>query len=152
VPLGDQIERDLKEAMKAGERLRLETLRMAKSALKYRQIEKGAPLVDEDALSVLTTLVKQRRDSADQYRKAGREDLAQKEEEEIGFLRAYMPKELSPEELSSLIALAIEEAGARGPQDMGKVMKLLMPKVKGAVDGKLVNEKVKEALSGIRQP
>jgi len=147
MPLAEKIDEDLKGAMRAGERLKLDTLRMAKSALKYRQIEKGAPLSDEEALSVLSTLVKQRKDSVEQYRKAGRDDLAQKEEDEIGVLRAYMPEELSPEELDALIAEAIEESGAKGPQDMGKVMKVLMPKVKGTADGKLVNEKVKEALS-----
>jgi uncharacterized protein YqeY len=146
VTLAEKIEEDLKVSMKAGEKLRLETLRMAKSALKYRQIEKGSPLSDDEAASVLATMVKQRKDSAEQYRKGGREDLARKEEEEIALLRAYLPKELTAEEMDAFIADAVREAGAKGPQDMGKVMKILMPKVKGAADGKLVNEKVKEAL------
>jgi hypothetical protein len=147
--LAERIDADLRDAMKAGERLRTDTLRMAKSAIKYRQIEKGAVLSDDDVVSVLGTLVKQRRDSADQYRKAGREDLAQKEEAEVEIIRAYMPRELGLEELEAFIKEAIAESGAAGPKDMGKVMKALMPKIKGAADGKVVNEKVKEALSAI---
>ncbi len=145
--LTEKIDSDLKAAMKASDKLTLETLRMAKSALKYRQIEKGAPLSDDDVIAVLSTLSKQRRDSVEQFRKGGREDLAQKEEAELGILKGYMPPELSPEELDRLVLQAISESGASGPQDMGKVMRVLMPKVKGA-DGKLVGEKVRAALSG----
>ncbi len=145
--LTDKIDSDLKAAMKASDKLTLETLRMVKSALKYRQIEKGAPLSDDDVIAVLSTLSKQRRDSVEQFRKGGREDLALKEEAELKVLKGYMPPELSPEELDRLIGQAISESGASGPQDMGKVMRVLMPKVKGA-DGKLVGEKVRAALSG----
>ena len=145
--LPEKIDGDLKAALKSGEKLKLETLRMVKSAFKYRQIEKGGSLSDEEAVAVLSTLSKQRRESVEQFRKGGREDLAQKEEAELQILKAYMPAELSPEELDRLIGQAIEDSGARGPADMGKVMKLLMPKVKGAADGKTVNEKVKAALS-----
>lgn len=148
MPLLERIDQDLKSAMKAGDKVRLETLRMAKSAIKYRQIEKTEPLTDEEILSVFSSLVKQRKDSIEQFRKAGREDLAQKEEKEMEVLHAYMPRQLGPEEISALVAEAIKESGAKGPQDMGKVMKILMPKLKGAADGKLVNEKVREALSG----
>ncbi len=147
--LPEKIDADLKGAMKSGDKLRLETLRMMKSALKYRQIEKGAPLSDDDVIPVLGTLSKQRRESIDQFRKAGREDLAQKEEKELAVIAAYLPRQLTPEELEPIIKESISEAGARGPQDMGKVMKVLMPKVKGAADGKLLSEKVKEALSKI---
>ena len=144
--LTEKIDSDLKAAMKASDKLTLETLRMAKSALKYRQIEKGGPLSDDDAIAVLSTLFKQRRDSIEQFRKGGREDLAQKEEAELRVLKGYMPPEIAPEELDRLVAQSISDSGASGPQDMGKVMRLLMPKVKGA-DGKLVGEKVKAALS-----
>ena len=145
--LTEKIDCDLKAAMRASDKLTLETLRGVKSALKYRQIDKGAPLSDDDAIAVLSTLSKQRRDSIEQFRKGGREDLAQKEEAELQILKGYLPPELAPEELDRLIAQSISESGASGPQDMGKVMRILMPKAKGA-DGKLVGEKVRAALSG----
>ena len=144
--LTEKIDGDIKVAMKASDKLRLETLRMMKSALKYRQIEKGGPISDDDAIAVLSTLSKQRRDSIDQFRKGGREDLALKEEAELEVLKGYMPPELAPEELDRLVAQAIIESGAKGQQDMGKVMRVLVPKTKGA-DGKMISEKVKAALS-----
>ncbi len=149
--LPEKIDIDLKAAMKSGDKLRLETLRMIKSAVKYRQIEKGGPLTDEDVIAVLSTLSKQRRESIEQFRKGGREELALKEEAELQVLKGYMPAELSPEELENLIGQSIKESGARGPADMGKVMRLLMPRVKGAADGKTVNEKVKAALSRLEK-
>ncbi|MDA8326912.1 MAG: GatB/YqeY domain-containing protein [Nitrospiraceae bacterium] len=145
--LPEKIDNDLKTAMKAGDKLRLETLRMVKSAVQYRQIEKGGPLSDEEVIAVLSTLSKQRRESIEQFRKGGREELALKEEAELQVLRGYMPAELSPEDLDRLIEQSIKDSGALGPADMGKVMRLLMPRVKGAADGKTVNEKVKAALS-----
>lgn len=150
--LSERIDSDIKEAMKSGQKLRLETLRMLKSALKYKQIDSGASLADEDVIAVVGTLSKQRRDSIEQFRKAGREDLAQKEEEELGILAAYLPKQLTAEELAPVIDEAIKESGAAGPQDLGKVMKIIMPKVKGAVDGKLLNEKIREKLASIGGP
>ena len=145
--LSEKIDSDLKAAMKAADKLVLETLRMVKSALKYKQIDKGAPLTDDEAIAVLSTLSKQRRDSVEQFRKGNREDLAQKEEAELQVLKGYMPPEIAPEELDRLIEQSITESGAGGPHDMGKVMRVLSPKVKG-MDGKLVSEKVRAALSG----
>ncbi|MDA8168540.1 MAG: GatB/YqeY domain-containing protein [Nitrospiraceae bacterium] len=149
MPLAEQIDADLKGALKAGEKLRLETLRMLKSALKYKQIEKGGQLADEDVVSIIGSLSKQRRESVEQFRKAGREDLARKEEQEIDILKVYLPRQLTPEELDAIVSGAVRESGAQGMKDMGKVMRLIMPKTKGAADGKLVNGKVKEALSAL---
>ena len=147
--LPDRIDADLKAALKAGDKPRLEALRMMKSAVKYRQIEKGGPLSDDEVLQVFSGLAKKHRESIEQFRKGGREELALKEEAQLAVLKGYMPEELSAEELQRLIAQAITEAGAAGPADLGKVMRVLMPRVKGVADGKTVNEKVKEALSGL---
>ncbi len=145
--LPEKIDADLKTALKARDTLRLETLRMMKSAIKYRQIEKGGPLSEEEAVAVLSGLSKRHRESIEQFRKGGREELALKEEAQLRVLKDYMPAELSPAELERLIAQAIMESGARGAADVGNVMRVLMPRVKGAADGKTVNEKVREALS-----
>ena len=147
ISLPERIDADLKAALKAGDKPRLEALRMMKSAVKYRQIEKGGPLSDEEVLSVLSGLSKKHRESIEQFRKGGREELALKEEAQLKVLKGYMPEELSPEELQRLIEQAIAESGATGSADIGKVMRVLMPRVKGAADGRTVNEKVKGALS-----
>ena len=144
--LSERIDGDLKSAMKASDGLRVSVLRLLKAALKNRQIEKGG-LSEEDEITVLSTLAKQRREAIDQYRKAGREDLAQKEADELPILQAYMPEQMSPEELEGMIMEAIRESSAKGASDMGKVMKLVTPKTKGRADGKLVSERVKELLS-----
>lgn len=137
---------DLKAAMKASESLKVSVLRMLKSALKNRQIEKGGDLSDEDVVTILYSMVKQRRDSVDQFSAAGRHDLADKEKSEIDILQAYMPRQLEPEEIDSIIAASIKEASAQSISDIGKVMKILMPKVKGLADGKYVNQRVKEII------
>ncbi|MCI0470001.1 MAG: GatB/YqeY domain-containing protein [Nitrospirae bacterium] len=134
--------------MKAKDELKTTTLRMIKSAVKNAEIakrEKG-PLTEEDVISVLSTMVKQRKESAEQYEKAGRNDLADKENKEIGIIQEYLPKQLSVDEVDEIIRTAIKDAGVTGPKEMGKLMKELMPKVKGKADGKLVNQRVKEIL------
>ena len=147
--LAEQVEKDLVAAMKAREELRLSVLRMAKTALKNKQVELGKPLSDDQAVAVLQTLVKQRRDSVEQFRKGGREDLATKEEAESEILQAYLPAEASEEEISAAVAAAITETGAAGPQDMGKVMKAAMQKLAGKnADGKRVNQIVRAKLGG----
>jgi len=143
----EQVEKDLVAAMKAREELRLSVLRMAKTALKNKQIELGKPLSDDQAFAVLRSLVKQRRDSVEQFRKGGREDLATKEEAEIEFLQAYLPAEASEEEIDAAVAAAIAETGAAGPQDLGKVMKAVMSKLAGKnADGRRVNQMVRAKL------
>ena len=154
--LTERIDSDLKSAMKASAvqpamqsamqssaKLRVSVLRMAKAALKNRLIDKRAPLTEDEELAVLSTLSKQRRESIEQFRKAGREDLAKQEEDELAIIHAYLPEQMGAEELDGLILEAIKESGAKGASEMGKVMRLLMPKVKGKADGKAVNERVK---------
>jgi len=147
--IAEQVEKDLVAAMKAREELRLSVLRMTKAALKNKQIELGKPLSDDQALAVLRTLVKQRRDSVEQFRKGGREDLAGKEQKETEILQAYLPAEVSDEEISAAVAAAIQETGAAGPQDLGKVMKAAMQKLAGKnADGKRVSQMVRTKLGG----
>ena len=147
--LAEQVEKDLVAAMKAREALRLSVLRMAKTALKIKQVELGQPLSDDQAMAVLRTLVKQRRDSVEQFHKGGREDLATKEEAETEILQGYLPAEAGEEEISAAIAAAITETGAAGPQDIGKVMKATMQKLAGKnADGKRVNQMVRAKLGG----
>lgn len=142
-----RIDEDLKAAMKSSDAIRLSALRMAKAAMKNLQIEKSRELSDEEIIAVLSTMAKQRRESIDQFSKGGRKDLAEKEQMELSVLQSYMPAQLSPDELENLIAQAIQESSARSEADMGKVMKVLMPKIKGVADGKWVNTRVKELLS-----
>ena len=145
----EQVGKDLVVALKAREELRLSVLRMAKTSLKNKQVEVGKPLSDDQAIAVLRTLVKQRRDSVEQFRKGGREDLAAKEEAETEILQAYLPAEASDEEIGAAVAAAVEETGASGPQDLGKVMKAAMQKLAGKnADGKRANQMVRGKLGG----
>jgi uncharacterized protein len=145
--LVEQIEKDLTAAMKAREELRLSVLRMAKSALKLKQVELNKPLDDAQATAVLRTLVKQRHDSVEQFRKGGREDLATKEEQEIKILETYLPAGASDEDIDAAVVAAITETGATTAKDIGKVMKAAMAKLAGKnADGKRVNEKVRTKL------
>lgn len=141
-----KIDNDLKAALKKSETLKVSVLRMLKAALKNRQIDKRADLSDEDILGVLSTLSKQTKESIEQFSKGGREDLAEKERQELEILQSYLPKQLTPEELDNIIDQTIKEVAAAGVKDMGKVMRLLMPRVKGIADGKLVNQRVKDLL------
>lgn len=142
-----RIDDDLKVAMKTADAVSVSVLRMAKAAIKNVQIEKSRELSDEEILSVLSSMGKQRRESIEQFSKAGREDLANIERQELSKLQSYMPAQLSPEEIEKLIIQAIQESSARSEADMGKVMKVLMPKIKGVADGKWVNTRVKELLA-----
>jgi uncharacterized protein len=146
MPLLQQLDDDLKAAMKASESLKVSVLRMAKSALKYRQIEKGDALSDEEILSVLSGLSKQRRESIEQFSKGGREDLAERERQELSMLQLYLPQQLTPEEIDHIIVEAIRETSAAGIKDMGKVMRIIIPRMKGAADGKVVSQRVKDIL------
>ena len=145
--LKDQLDADLKSAMKDKDQLKLSTVRMLKSAVKYREIELMKPLDDAGVQGVIASEVKRRRDSVEQYRQGGREDLATKEEAEIVILQGYLPVQLGPEELGKLVEAAIARVGAQGPKDMGKVMKELQPEVQGKAEGRLVSELVKQRLA-----
>ncbi len=146
--LKDTIIADLTEAMKAKDADRVSTLRMVKANLMNRRIEKGGELTDEEVTKALQSLVKQRRDSIEQYEKAGRAELAAKEASEITHIEAYLPQSASPEEIEQAVAEAVAESGATSMKDMGSVMKAAMAKLQGkTVDGKLVSESVKAKLS-----
>ena len=147
--LVETVDKDLVAALKAQETLKLSVLRMTKAALKNKQIELGKPLEDTEALAVLRTLVKQRHESVEQFRKGGRDELADKEQAEIKILESYLPAGANDEEIDAAVAAAIAEAGAAGSKDLGKVMKLAMAKLAGKnADGKRVSEKARNKLGG----
>jgi uncharacterized protein len=149
MPLVEHIEKDLIAAMKSREELKLSVLRMTKTALKLKQVEQGKPLDDAAAVAVLRTLVKQRHDSVEQFRKGGREDLATKEEAEIKILEDYLPASASDQEIEDAVTAAIAETGAATAKDVGKVMKAAMAKLAGKnAEGKRVSEKVRAKLGG----
>jgi hypothetical protein len=146
--LSEQITRDIAEAMKAREPLRLSALRMTKAALMNGAISKGRDLEEAEAQQVLASLIKQRRDSIEQFGKAGRTDLVDKETAEIAVLERYAPPAASPAELESAVDAAMAETGATSAKDMGRVMKAVMSALAGkSVDGKAVNELVKKKLT-----
>jgi len=144
--LRQKIEDDLKGAMKAREEAKLSTLRLLKSAVKYREIELGKTLDDGEVVVVVNSLVKQRRDAAEQYRAGGRPDAAVKEEAEIVVLQGFLPEQLSRAEVEELVSKAVLETGATGPKDMGLVMKRLKETVAGRADGKTLSDLVRERL------
>src|SRR5450759_1179212 len=147
--LSEQITRDIAEAMKARQPARLSALRMAKAALMNGAVSKGRELEDAEAQQVLASLIKQRRDSIDQFRSAGRTDLVDKETAEIAVLDRYAPPTASAADLEQAVDAAIKETGATTPKDMGRVMKAAMGALAGkSVDGKAVNELVKKKLAG----
>jgi hypothetical protein len=148
VSLFERLENDFKEALKARDDRRVSILRMLKAAIKNREIEKGASLSDEEIYGVLSSFVKRARESIDQFSKGGRTDLAEKEREELRIIQAYLPEQLSEEELKGMVREVIEEVGASGMGDLGRVMKVIMPRVKGRADGRMVNTIVKEVLQG----
>jgi uncharacterized protein len=145
--LSERIDAEMKDAARAQDKVRLGTLRLFKSALKYREIETGKPLVDDEVVAVAQTLIKQRRDSAAQFRAGGRPELAANEEAEIGILEAFLPRQLSDDELRHIVEEAIAQTGAKDPKAMGAVMKAVMPKVLGKAEGKRVSDAVKAALA-----
>ena len=143
----DRISQDIASAMRAKDQLRLGALRMAKAALMNREVERGRPLDDAESQQVVASLIKQRRDSIEQFRRGGREDLAEKEAAEIATLETYLPAPLDQAALERLVDEAIAETGASGGKDLGRVMKAVMPKLAGqTVDGKAVNEIVRRKL------
>lgn len=145
--LQEQLLQDMKTAMKAKDQRRLGTIRYLRSAIKNKEIEVGEPLDDDGVLRVVSTLVKQHKDSIEQYQQGGRGDLVEQEQAGLEVLQAYLPQQLSEAELRQLVAEAIEAVQATSVKDMGKVMKAIMPKVQGRADGKLVNQLVKEQLA-----
>ena len=146
--LGQQIVADLTASMKAQDASRTSTLRMVKAAMMNRQIEKGSELDDDDVQKLLRSLVKQRRDSIEQYDKAGRQELVAKEKAEIEVIEAYLPQAASQEEIEQAVLAAISETGATSMKDMGKVMKAAQGALAGKnADGRVVSEAVKAKLT-----
>jgi len=149
VTLVEQIGRDIATAMKAKDAGRLTALRMLKTALTNKEVERARALDEAEAQQVVAALVKQRRDSIEQFTAAGRLELAAKEEAEIAVLETYQPPAASPAEIEAAVAAAVAETGATSPKDMGKVMKAVMAALQGkSVDGKKVNEAVRARLAG----
>lgn len=147
--LKEQLTEDMKQAMKAKEagKLRLSVIRMVRSAIKNVEIDSKKELAEEGVLDIVSKEVKMRRDSMEEFRKANRQDLVDQLEQEIAILLPYLPQQLTEAEVRALVSEAVAASGATTPKDMGKVMALLMPKVKGRVDGKLVNNIVRESLN-----
>jgi uncharacterized protein YqeY len=150
MPIVEQINRDITEAMKAKEAERLSALRMVKTALTMRQTELPSGVDDAEAVRVLNTLLKQRRDAAEQYRAGKREDLAVKEENEARIIQTYLPASASEEEMSGAVEQAVAETGAASMKDMGAVMKVVRSKLEGkTVDGKALSDLVNAKLSNM---
>ncbi len=147
MPIVEKVEKDLVAALKAQETLKLSVLRMMKAALMNKKVELGKAVDDPEALAVLRTLAKQRRESVEAFRKGGRDDLADKEEAEIKIVEAYLPAAASEEDIDAAVAAAIAETGASTAKDLGKAMKAAMAKLAGKnADGKRVSEKVRAKL------
>lgn len=142
--LRERLDSDLKDAMRAKDELKLSTIRAIKSAVKYKEVEAANKVLDEPAIiQVIVTQVKQRRDAAAEYKAANRVDLADKEEKEIALLQVYLPTQLSAEQLTAEIGKAIGEAGAKSMKDLGSVMKIVTPRLKGQAEGKAISDEVK---------
>lgn len=149
--ISEQIQKDMVEAMRGRDALRLSTLRMVKAALKNKEIEKRGPLDEKEAQQTLATLIKQRRDSIEQFQKGGRQELADKEAAEIKLIEAYLPKAMGEEEIATAVKATIAEMGSPTMKDMGAVMKNVMAKLQAGgarVEGKTVSEMVKKQLGG----
>jgi uncharacterized protein YqeY len=145
--LKNQINDDLKEAMKSGDKLRTETLRGLKSAIKYADIEAGAELDDGGILAVIAKQAKQRRDSIAEFKKAQRVDLVEKESAELAILKQYLPAQMSEEEIKEKAQAVIAELGVTDIKGMGQVMKRMMTELKGQADGKVINQIVRQLLN-----
>jgi uncharacterized protein len=149
--ISEQIQKDMVAAMRSRDELRLSTLRMVKAALKNKEVDKRGPLDEKEAQQILATLIKQRRDSIEQFQKGGRQELADKEAAEIKLIETYLPKAMGDEEIAAAVKATIAEMGSPTLKDMGTVMKNVMAKLQASgarVEGKTVSEMVKKQLGG----
>jgi len=144
--LAERLNEDMKQAMKDGNKFRLSTIRLVRAAIKNQEIELRRPLDDNETLNILSRELKQRRDSLQDFERAGREDLVSNVTAEIEIISEYLPKQLNEEEVKAIVVQTMQETGASSKADMGKLMGALMPKVKGRADGKLVNGIVQQFL------
>jgi uncharacterized protein YqeY len=149
VTLKERLTEDMKAAMKGGDKDRLGVIRLINAAIKQREVDERIMLDDAQVLAAIEKMLKQRRDSITQFRAAGREDLASKEEFEVGVIQAYMPAQLSEAEVEAIVAAAIAESGAAGPKDMGKVVGLVKAKVAGRADMGSVSQSIKAKLAAL---
>jgi len=147
VELKAQLADDLKSALRSGDKLRTSVIRLLTALIKNREVEKRGPLTDAELMQALSASCKQRQEAIEQFRQGHRQDLVDKETAELLILQAYLPTAFGPEELQALVQEAIRESQAASPREMGKVMTLLMPKVTGRADGKVVSELVREMLT-----
>ena len=138
---------EYRAALRSGDKLKVSVIRLLTALIKNREVEKRSSLTDAEVMQAISTSCKQRQDSIEQYRQGGRQDLVDKETAELHILQSYMPQPFTAEELEELVRAAIQEAQAASPKEMGKVMTLLMPKVTGRADGKVVSALVREMLS-----
>lgn len=145
--LSERLNEDMKQAMKSQDKFRLSVIRMVRSAIKNIEIDQRKTLDDNEVLDILSREIKQRRDSLQDFEKAGRDDLAQSVKAEIAIIGEYLPEQLTEEEVKAIVQMTIQEVGASSKAEMGKVMAALMPKVKGRADGKLVNQLVQQSLA-----
>jgi len=145
--LKDKLSEDIKSALKTGDTKKRLVLSLVISAIKNKEIEKKNELSDEDIVGVISSEIKKRKESVEVYEKAGREELAQKERDELAILMEYMPEQISEDEIRAEVKKAIEETGAKDVKEMGKVLSVLMPRVKGKADGQTASRIVKEELS-----
>jgi uncharacterized protein YqeY len=150
VPLKEQLTADLTAAMRAGDEVRKSTLRMLMSAIKNAEVagNERKELNDDQVMQVIGKQVKQRKESIDEFQKAGRQDLVDKETAEMVVLQAYMPEQMGRDEITAEVRKVIEEVGAKGPADKGKVMQVLMPRLSGKAEGREINAVVTELLTG----
>lgn len=144
--LSDRLNEDMKQAMKSQDKFKLSVIRMVRSTIKNSEIDLKRSLDDNEVLDVLTREIKQRKDSLQEFTKAGRDDLAESLKAELVILAEYMPQQLSEEEVKAIVTQTIQQIGASSKADMGKVMTALMPQVKGRADGKLLNQLVQQLL------
>ncbi|WP_028561666.1 GatB/YqeY domain-containing protein [Paenibacillus pinihumi] len=144
--LSDRLNDDMKQAMKSQDKFKLSTIRMVRASVKNQEIDLKRPLDDNEVLDILSREIKQRKDSLQEFKNAGRDDLATNLAAEIDIISVYLPKQLTEEEIKVIVQQTIQETGASSKAEMGKVMTALMPKVKGRADGKLVNQLVQQFL------
>lgn len=142
------LQEKMKAAMKSGDKDTLTFCRNLHASIRKKEIDDRMELDDTAVQKIIMSLLKQRQDSIEQFRRGGREDLATKEEAEAAFLKSFLPEQLGPDQLRPIIEAAIQQSGAKGPKDLGAVMKLVLPQVQGKADGKLVNQMIREKLGG----
>jgi hypothetical protein len=147
VDLKARLAEDLKMALRSGDKLKLSVIRLLTALIKNREVEKRGPLTDAEVVQAISSSCKQRQEAIEQYGQGGRQDLVDKEGAELRILQSYLPQPLTNEELAGLVQAAIQEAQAASPREMGKVMAVLMPKVTGRADGKVVSALVRDMLS-----